>query len=185
MFEHGFHVQPGPRVGKGRDVKAGMKEATSPFVLFMDADLATPLKYLDDAFSLLEQKGGMVIGARHISSMHKTFSRKLSSRISNYLIRAMIGWNIIDSQCGFKAFDKNLAQLLLERSRIVGWGFDFEFIKIAKLHKMPISTILIPDWKDPKPEGTGLAGDSQMAAMKQAFSELIKVKINQLKGLYK
>lgn len=185
IFEHGVHVQPGPRVGKGRDVKAGLKAATGEYVLFMDADLATPLNYIEQAFATLEQKGGMVIGTRHIHTMHKTFSRRLSSRFSNYLIRAMIGWNITDSQCGFKGFEKKLVHLLLERSRIMGWGFDFEFIKIARLHKMPITSIDIPDWKDPKPEGTGLAGDSQTAALKQAFSELIQVKKNQLKGLYK
>jgi dolichyl-phosphate beta-glucosyltransferase len=184
IFEHGIHVQPGPRVGKGRDVKAGLAVATGDYVLFMDADLATPLNHLEEAFGLLEQKGGMVIGARHIHTMHKTFSRRLSSRFSNYLIRAMIGWKITDSQCGFKGFEKKLVQLLLERSRIVGWGFDFEFIKITRLHKMPITSIDIPDWKDPKPEGTGLAGDSQMVAMKQAFKDLMEVKRNQMKGLY-
>jgi dolichyl-phosphate beta-glucosyltransferase len=185
IFEHGIHVQPGPRVGKGRDVKAGLKASSGDFVLFMDADLATPLNYIEPAFAALEQKGGMVIGTRHIHTMHKTFSRRLSSRLSNYLIRAFVGWNIIDSQCGFKGFEKKLVHILLERSRIMGWGFDFEFIKITRLHNMPITSIDIPDWKDPKPEGTGLAGDSQMTAMKQAFKDLLHVKKNEMKGLYK
>lgn len=185
LFKHGLHVQPGSRVGKGRDVKAGLKQASGQYVIFMDADLATPLNHLEKAFDLLEQKGGMVIGIRDISSMHKSFARKLSSIVSNYIVRAMIGWRITDSQCGFKGFDKKLVQLLLERSRITGWGFDFEFIKIATLHKIPISTLSINDWKDPKPEGTGLAGDSQIDAMKQTFKELMTVKKNQLKGLYR
>lgn len=185
IFEHFQHVQPGPRVGKGRDVKAGMKVASGDYVLFMDADLATPLHHVQEAFAVLEQKGGAVIGTRHIHTMHKTLSRRISSRFSNYIIRAFVGWNITDSQCGFKGFEKKLVQVLLQKSRIMGWGFDFEFIKIIRLHKFPITSIDIPDWKDPKPEGTGLAGDSQSAAMKQALTELIQVKKNQLKGLYK
>lgn len=184
-FPHAQHIEPGPRVGKGRDVKAGMKAARGDQVLFMDADLATPLIHVQTAFELLNKNGGMVIGVRNLSSMHKTFSRKLTSRLSNTLIRLVVGWKIPDSQCGFKAFDRRTVDIILERSIIQGWGFDFEFIRIAKQHKIPVTTLPIPDWHDPKPEGTGLAGDSQLQAMKQTFGELLKVKRNSIKGLYK
>ena len=184
IFDHFQHIQPGPRVGKGRDVKAGLTVAKGAFVLFMDADLATPLVHVRPAFELLEKNGGMVIGVRHLNSMHKTFVRKVSSRLSNMIVKSLIGWDIADSQCGFKAFDKSALAVILPRSVVQGWGFDFEFIKIAKLHKLLITSLDIPDWHDPKPEGTGLAGDSQLAAMKQTFAELMSVKKNQKKGLY-
>jgi dolichyl-phosphate beta-glucosyltransferase len=185
LFPHHKHVKPGPRVGKGRDVKAGLAAASSEFVLFMDADLATPLTYVPQAFGLLEEKGGMVIGVRSIRAMHKTFTRRVSSFLSNALIRSIIGWDIKDTQCGFKGFDKATISLILERSKIVGWGFDFEFIKIAKLHKIRISSIYIPDWHDPKQVGMGLAGDSPLSAMNKTLVELFTVIKNQLKGSYK
>lgn len=179
------HVKPGPRVGKGRDVKAGLKAARGKNIIFMDADLATPLNYLERAFKLLEDKRGMVIGVRNINTMHKTLMRKMSSLISNSIIRAMIGWNISDSQCGFKGFDQQTVKIILPRSQINGWGFDFEFIKIAKIHKIKITPLKITDWKDPKPEGEGLSGDSQFTAMKKTFSELLKVKSIQMSKGYK
>jgi len=184
-FPNSQHILPGPRVGKGRDVKAGLAAAKGENVLFMDADMATPLSYIKDAFGKLDGGSDMAIGVRHINKMHKTFLRRISSLLSNSLIRAFIGWGISDSQCGFKAFRQEALKVILPRSEIMGWGFDFEFIKIAKIHKLKISTIAVPDWKDPKPEGTGLAGDSQLSAMKKTLKELLRVKRKQLSGDYK
>lgn len=185
IFPHSQHVKPGPRVGKGRDVKAGLSVARGDFVLFMDADLATPLKYINDFFYLLDKNGGMIIGVRGIAKMHEDLMRKISSQFSNAIIRILIGWDIKDSQCGFKAFDRKTINIILNRSKINGWGFDFEFIKIAKLNKIKITSVDIPEWKDPKPEGMGLSGDTQFDAMKKTLKELAMVKINQLKGIYK
>ncbi|MDQ3123278.1 MAG: glycosyltransferase [bacterium] len=179
------HIKPGHRVGKGRDVKAGLAAARADQVLFMDADLATPLEYVEPAFKLLSENGGIVIGVRDLKSMHKTVSRKISSVASNTLVRTLIGWKIPDSQCGFKAFTRQAIDVILPRSVVMGWGFDFEFIKVIRVHKLPITLLPIPDWHDPKPEGTGLAGDSQVEAMKQTFKELVQVKSNQRKGLYR
>lgn len=179
------HIQPGPRVGKGRDVKAGLSVARAGHVLFMDADMATPVQYVATAFEMLEKNGGLVIGVRNLGSMHKTLSRKVSSRLSNGLIRSLIGWRITDSQCGFKAFDRQALDIILPRSVIQGWGFDFEFIEIARKHNLVISLLPVPDWHDPKPEGTGLAGDTQFDAMKKTLLELLRVKKNSMKGAYK
>ena len=184
-FPNYKHVQPGPRVGKGRDVKLGLSDASADLVLFMDADLATPLEYVEPVFNLLSERGGMVIGVRELHTMHKTLSRRITSRLSNTIIRSIIGWNIPDSQCGFKGFDRATIETILPRSVVQGWGFDFEFIKIAKIHKIPIGLLPVPKWHDPKPEGTGLSGDSQLTAMKQTFKELLQVRKNQRKGLYK
>jgi dolichyl-phosphate beta-glucosyltransferase len=185
VFPHNQHILPGARVGKGRDVKAGLAAAKGKYVLFMDADMATPLNYIKDAFEKLDGGSDMAIGVRQINKMHKTLIRRTSSLLSNSIIRAFIGWNISDSQCGFKAFQQEALKVILPRSEIMGWGFDFEFIKIAKIHELKISTIAVPDWKDPKPEGTGLAGDSQLSAMKKTLKELLRVKRKQLSGDYK
>lgn len=184
QFTLSQHIQPGKKVGKGRDVKSGLSVARGDYILFMDADLATPLKYLESAFEILQKNGGMVIGIRRIHSMHKTILRRVTSVMSNLIVRMLIGWDIPDSQCGFKGFDKKTLGTILPLSKINGWGFDFEFIKIAKINHININKIKIPDWNDPKPEGKGLSGDSQFLAMIKTFNELFKVKKNQLIGRY-
>lgn len=184
-FPHGVHINPGPRVGKGRDVKAGMAAAHGQYVVFTDADLATPVEHFTRMFELLTQKGGMVIGVRNLKSMHKTWYRRLSSVVSNLPIRFVVGWDVRDSQCGFKGFDRKTTDLLLGRSQIMGWGFDFEFIKIAKTNRLPLSMIRITDWFDPKGADAGLAGDSQLKAMYRTLKELWRVMKLSANGVYK
>ena len=184
QFKYAQHIKPGPKVGKGRDVKAGMEAAKGKYIVFTDADLATPLNHLEAAFDALRQHGDLIIGVRDIQSMHKSFSRKLASQMANLLIRVTIDLRIKDSQCGFKGFDATTSQLFLKKSAINGWGFDFEFIKIAKIHKKKITVLSINDWHDPK-ESDGLVGGSQLKVMLQTLRELYTVKRNQLFGRYK
>lgn len=184
LFKHAQHIKPGPKVGKGRDVKSGMKAAKGKYIVFTDADLATPLHHLAAAFSILEQHKGFVIGVRNINNMHKNLARRFGSQMANLLIRASIDMSVKDSQCGFKGFDADTKELFLSKSVINGWGFDFEFIKIAKMYKKKITVLPIDDWHDPK-ESAGLVGESQMSAMINTLKELYTVKKNQLLNRYK
>lgn len=178
------HITPGPRVGKGRDVKAGMRAARGELIIFTDADLATPVHHIVDAFSTLESEGGMVIGVRTLSKIHNSIVRRVSSVLSNLLVRSVIGWDISDSQCGFKGFTKRVSRLIVDKSEVNNWGFDFEFIKIAKENSVPINTLLIDDWSDPKDKSENLTGDSQWSAMKKTLKELQLVRSNSRKGKY-
>lgn len=171
------------RVGKGRDVRAGFLEAKGNYRLFMDADMATPLHHIGEAFSQLEAGADVVYGVRNLSLMHNTFSRKLSSRLSNLAIRLLAARGVADSQCGFKAFTSESADLIFKRSRINGWGIDIEMLTIARLHKLQIQPLSVPDWKDPKGDD-GLAGDSQFQAMVQTFKELLSIVVHRIRGRY-
>jgi dolichyl-phosphate beta-glucosyltransferase len=171
-------------VGKGRDVKAGMSASHGELIVFTDADLATPVHHLIDAFSLLESRGGMVIGVRVLSKIHNSLVRRASSILSNLLVRSVIGWDISDSQCGFKGFTKEVSELIVDKSEVTNWGFDFEFIKIAKENGITISKLLIDDWSDPKDKSENLTGDSQWSAMKKTLKELQLVRKNSRKGKY-
>jgi dolichyl-phosphate beta-glucosyltransferase len=184
QFPLNQHLLPGVRVGKGRDVTLGLRQARGAYVVFTDADLATPLHHLKTAFTTLEQSGGMVIGVRKLTSIHKAFTRRLSSVSANVLIRMVVGWDIRDSQCGFKGFTKQVVQEITDVSSIQNWGFDFEYIKIAKLRKIPIHFQPIPDWSDPKDASESLTGDSQWGAMKQTLTELKRVWLNTRRGVY-
>lgn len=186
QFPVGVHLEPGPRVGKGRDVKLGMKAACGEYIIFTDADLATPLHHMAEAFRLLGEKGGMVIGVRQLSHIHNSLKRRMSSVLANTSVRLVIGWDIHDSQCGFKGFTRATADCILSRSdpAISNWGFDFEFIKIAKINAVPIGFLPIPDWSDPKDASANLTGDSQWSAMKRTLFELYRVWNNTRKGKY-
>ncbi|MCE7936277.1 glycosyltransferase [Candidatus Saccharibacteria bacterium CPR2] len=182
QFKYFKHVKPGIKVGKGRDVKTGILAASGEYVLFMDADLATPLRYVKPAFAKLG-KHDLIIGQRDLKIIHSDF-RKYISIFSNLLIRITLLPGFRDTQCGFKAFRRDVANTILEKSKIVGWGFDFEILKIAKINSLSINTLKINGWHDPKIEA-GLTGVSPIHASLSTLLELLIVKLNSIRGVYK
>lgn len=178
-------IRPGQKVGKGRDLRVGMLAAKGDYILFMDADGATPLHHIKPFFELLEtEEVDIVIGSRSLAKIHNKVPRKLMSLATNTLIRLMIDKSISDSQCGFKAFSKQARDVVFSRSVLLGWGIDFEILSIAKTHNQKVAQIPITDWKDPKGED-GLAGESKVAATTRTLKELFIVKSNLHKGCYK
>jgi len=176
-------VEPGPKVGKGRDVHEGVKVSTGDFILFTDADLATPEYYIGPAFQKLHDGVDVVIGVRELRAIHKGFKRTAVSLLTNILTRIVLLPNIPDTQCGFKAFTRDAALTIFKRQTINGWGFDMEIIKIAKIHKLKIFKMRIPDWHDPKID-QGLVGESSISAAWHTFKELLTIRVNSWKGRY-
>ena len=65
------------------------------------------------------------------------------------------------------------------RARINRWGFDTELLYIASLHKLKIKEMSVQWAHD---------NDSRVNVLKaviSSFKELIEMKMNQIKGLYK
>src|SRR4051794_24400667 len=131
-FAHTQHIEPGAKVGKGRDVRAGMLAARGEVVLFMDADLATPLAYLEPAVARVRAGSDVVIGRRDLARMHHTLGRRLTSQLSNHLVRALLLPGIADTQCGFKAFHHTIVSELFAPLETMGWGFDLEILARAR-----------------------------------------------------
>jgi dolichyl-phosphate beta-glucosyltransferase len=153
LFRHFRVVAAGPRVGKGRDVRVGMMEASGDYRLFMDADLATPLKYIEKVYRDMEAGPEVIIAVRNLQSSHAFGLRWMVSSFGNWLLRSLLLPGIKDSQCGFKAFSAAAAEELFGRQKVLGWGFDMEILAIARMLNYSIAQIPVPDWHD-KPDGT-------------------------------
>jgi dolichyl-phosphate beta-glucosyltransferase len=182
-FSHYKFLQTGPKVGKGKQVRDGMLSATTDYVMFMDADLATPLKYLDQVYSLIDKQGKVGICVRNLNESHKGL-RKFISTFGNWLTQTLIVPGIKDTQCGFKVFERNAAQELFGRQKIVGWGFDMEVLAIARKLDYPIELIEVPDWRDVV-EGSKISGNGAMKVAIQAFVDLLNIKWGLIIGRYK
>jgi len=81
-------VEAGPRQGKGHNVRVGMLEATGEYRLFMDADLATPLKYIKEVQKEIKTKADVIIAVRDLTHIHTGF-RKFLSSMGNWLVRLL------------------------------------------------------------------------------------------------
>src|SRR5689334_23409490 len=54
-----------------------------------------------------------------------------SGRVYNLMLRAILGLNYKDTQCGFKAFTREAARTIFASQRVERWGFDPELLFLA------------------------------------------------------
>ncbi|MFN8015850.1 MAG: glycosyltransferase [Acidimicrobiia bacterium] len=175
-------IEPGPKVGKGRDVKAGMLASQGKYIVFTDADLATPVYHIKDAFNHLEAGADVVIGKRNLKSIHTGY-RSLLSRCSNLLTRSMVLPKIADTQCGFKGFNRNAVNKIFPKCSISGWSFDIEVLVLARQNKLEIEELDINDWSDPK-LNAGFVGENPLIAISHSLKELLIIKYRLLRKRY-
>jgi len=157
LFKNFKLLKPGPKVGKGRDVMYGMLRANGKAIIFMDADLATPLHHIPEFYKLFQKGFDVVIGTRNLRKHHPNYFRRLLSNAGNLLFKVAGGVWVEDSQCGFKLFSNNAAKLCFKKLTIMGWGFDMEVLAIAKNNDLKIKAVRINDWIS-VPEGTFVDG---------------------------
>lgn len=166
---------------KGNAVKKGIMEARGQYMVFMDADNATPISEIEKFFPYLEQGIEMVIGSRYLNpetvKIRQPLYKVVLSRMSNLLIQIVLGVHIKDTQTGFKAFNGRAAKEIFKHLSIYGWGFDMELIAIAyklsyRVKEVPIS------WEE--------HGGSHvpLKAYLQSLRDLFKIKWNSLTGKY-
>jgi len=182
LFEHFSVIRAGTRAGKGRDTRLGILAGKGQYRMFMDADMATPLRHLEQVADFMKTGGDMSIGIRPLASIHTGF-RKVVSEVGNVLVQSLLTPGISDSQCGFKVFRADVAEVIFPRLTIMGWGFDMELLTIARVHKYKIATMNLPDWHDPKE--AGLTGDSSLKVTIDTGLELLKILFNRLLRRYK
>ncbi len=167
--------------GKGAVVKQGMLNAIGKYILFTDADNATPIEQVDKLFKYADEYP-IVIGSRHCpgAKIHIPQSRHriLLSRASNLLIRILAVPGIYDTQCGFKLFERNAGQNIFSNVKLEHFGFDFELLVIARHLGYKFKEVGIEWYNDP--ESKVRTGREAIRTLRDLF----KVKLNLLKGDY-
>ena len=137
--------------GKGGAVRAGMLAAQGDYVVFADADLATPpdqLPLLTDALATHD----VALGSRvHPDGSDRRASQPLHRRALGRLFHALAAlWvtgNVPDTQCGFKGFRRAAAHDLFGRQRIGGIVFDAEIIHLARRRGYSVAIVPV-QWSD-------------------------------------
>jgi len=168
--------------GKGAVVKQGVLAAQGEYILFTDADNATPIVQIEKLFSYSKDYP-IIIGSRHCpgAKIHivQAKHRIVLSRLSNLLIRWLAVPGIYDTQCGFKLFQRESAQEIFRRVTIDRFGFDFEALAIAHYLGYSFKEVGV-DWYND--------GDSKVRAGRDAIrtlQDLFKVRRNLNRGVYK
>lgn len=130
-------------IGKGAAVRRGCLEAEGQIIAFMDADLATPINEIPKMLAHFHNGSySAVVGVRTYQENESKWRRivGLSLQIIAHLI--VFEKAVIDSQCGFKCFDRNVAHAVFALSRIDGGMFDVEIFYI--MHRIGIEIYYQP-----------------------------------------
>lgn len=181
-----------PHQGKGATVRRGMLAAEGDIVLFSDADLSTPIGELERLLPWFDEGYDVVIGSREGAGARRyeePFYRHLMGRVFNTLVRLLTVQGIQDTQCGFKAFRRDVARDLFNRMQlyrddakpIVGamvTAFDVEILYLAQHLGYRIREVPV-EWH--------YSNETKVNPLKDSWRNLrdvVTVRWNALRGVY-
>ncbi len=161
-------------MGKGHAVRSGMLSASGDVVLFIDADLSTPIYELERFLPLITAGCDVVIGSRALDDSNITIRqnpvRETMGRVFNLLVRLIVIGDYRDTQCGFKCFSAKAARKLFKDLKTRGFAFDVELLLRAKKLDLRVAEVGV-EWRDSK--------DSSVRIIKGSvgmFLELLRIK---------
>jgi len=132
--------------GKGYAIKTGVEEAQGRYILFCDADKATPFS----EYEKLREKmlyAHVAIGSRYTNqtSVQKKqpWYRVFFSRVMNIVAQVFLIEGVKDTQCGFKLFRNDIGKKAFSVQKIKRFAFDIEFLMVAKHQGSIISEVSV------------------------------------------
>jgi glycosyltransferase involved in cell wall biosynthesis len=135
--------------GKGDAVRRGVLSASGQYIVFMDADLAVPVRFVTPCLRKLEGGSPFVIGSRHLPSsslkVREGPFRQFCGEVFRRLAQLGLGLKVSDITCGLKGLERNAAHALFSRSKINRWGYDAEIIFLARKLQYSIEEVPV-DW---------------------------------------
>jgi glycosyltransferase involved in cell wall biosynthesis len=156
------HIHRDERQGRGTALNNAFGKSHGEVLVYMDLDLATDLKYLKPLVESISVEGyDFATGSRMLpeSIAERAFSRGVSSKTYNFLVRRMLGSKLRDHQCGFKAFRREPLLELLGEVEATHWFWDTEVMVRGYRHGLKIKEIAV-EWHSGKGTKVNLAKDS-------------------------
>jgi len=170
--------------GKGATVRQGLADGRGKYRLFIDADNATDISHIEDAWPLFEQGREIVIASRSFRDHPETRQeirqapwKRLLGFYGNQVIQRLTVRDIWDTQCGFKVFSIKALDIILPKLTINRWAFDVEMLVIAQKYNLKIGIIPVI-WRNSDFSRVGVRG------YLSSFKEVLKIKMNLIAGKY-
>jgi dolichyl-phosphate beta-glucosyltransferase len=186
----GFGLTKNRHQGKAATVMAGIMKAAGDIVLFTDLDQATPLRESEKLLPWFKKGFDVVIGSRQGKREGAPFLRKLMARGFMVLRTVVLGLQgISDTQCGFKAFRRDVAHAIFDKLSIyrkqkaatgamVTAGFDIEVLFLAKMLGYKIKEVPV-EWHYVETRRVNPITDTI-----QGFGDIINIRMNAWRGVY-
>lgn len=182
--------------GKPAGIWAGVQKAKGEIILLTDMDQSTPITELSNLLPWYGKGFDVVIGSRGTAREGFSMIRKIGSIIFRTLRRLFLLRNIYDTQCGFKSCRRRVAleifpllQYFKQKEKPTGWrvsAYDVELLYLFEKAGYRIKEIVV-EWYDRDQSNTKSQKGELTRYVNESIemaSEVIRVKLNQLKGLY-
>ncbi len=167
--------------GKGLAVRRGMLEAKGEYRFLCDADLSMPIEQVNRFLPPVLAGMDIAIGSRELPGSvryNEPGYRHLIGRIFNTMVRWLVLPGIQDSQCGFKCFRGEVANVIFPLQTLGGMSFDAEVLFIARRLGYQVKEVAIDWYFDP---------DSRVRLIKDSLCmgfDLLKIRLNAIQGRY-
>jgi dolichyl-phosphate beta-glucosyltransferase len=158
-----------------------MLQAAGDYLFICDADLSMPIeevvKFIPPALTDFD----IAIASRELPESIRVDEpqfRHIVGRLFNWGVRILAVRGLNDTQCGFKCFKREVAEVLFPLQTINGWTFDVELLYVAQrrgyhIIEVPI-TWIYKEQSKVKP----------LADLYQVILEIIRIRRNAMRGLY-
>ncbi len=187
-----FRLLQNPHGGKPAAVWSGIQAARGKIVLFTDMDQSTPIQQLDLLLPRFAEGYSVVIGSRGQDRANFSPLRKLGSAVFRGFRRLLMLRDISDTQCGFKAMRTDVARELFARLEVIqrpvqvtGWkvtAFDVELLYLAERAGYRIAEVTV-EWAN-RDVSRG-KNKSYLSESAEMATQLLRVKLNEWRGLYR
>jgi dolichyl-phosphate beta-glucosyltransferase len=168
--------------GKGFVIRQGMLAANGETAIFMDADLPFEMDIIGEMMAKIGKDCQVAVGSRVLPGstlVDVPFPRFLAGQVFSWFVQLIAFKGIRDTQCGVKAFRRDVVQKIFPFSTINDFGLDVELLYLAKKFGYKICPMPV--------RMTGFRGDSRVRLFSDSlhmFWELILIRWNDWTGKY-
>lgn len=168
-------LEASERLGRGESLRRAIQLAEAEIGLYTDVDMATDLTYMDDLIARVSDGEDIVTASRYLpeSASQRVLPRLIASRVYNRLVRLLLGSQVTDHQCGFKAFKRKAILELLPTVKADHWFWDTEILVRAQLAGFRVGEVPV-HWSE------GPAEKSTVRLLRDSIrfmSELVRLKL--------
>jgi len=139
--------------GKGHAVKTGVLQTKGDVVILLDGDCDISPKNIKTYLTELAEYDLVIGSKRHpLSKVYWSRTRKILSKIFNFIVKVGTGVKLRDTQCGVKAANGFALRKIFQIMLIKRFAFDVEMLTIAtalglKIKEMPVEITITRPFK--------------------------------------
>jgi dolichyl-phosphate beta-glucosyltransferase len=138
------------RMGKGRAILEGFREATLPIVALADADGSVPAHEVARLLQMALDKPQVVVASRRLDrsrvEVGEPWTKKLASDVWHAMVKVMLNLPVKDAECGFKVYTRELAQMAVRDIVVTNWVFDLDLLFHSQQYGVEITEVAV-DYK--------------------------------------